>query len=153
MLANKMFKKAARIFGFEPKSPFNKGELNSQMAKRLLAACRDRDSSRLVLLMDEQDRIILRAIAQAGDVEKAKYALDRRFAVLESEQYPIREAALRRNCAVFRYVLERNPALITNKFTGLETLAGSVEIWRTTLELNHDSVDWDFGHSGSQGGF
>ncbi|KAI9688251.1 MAG: hypothetical protein M1822_001757 [Bathelium mastoideum] len=120
---------------------------------QILKACSTKRPSELDSLLARQDEIVLQAVAEAGDADMAKYILDRKSAVIDPEQSLLGAAAMHNNTAIFRYILERTPSLLTKQKTGLQAFEGGVDIWKVILQLNHSLVNWEFGHSGNTVGF
>lgn len=133
----------------------------------ILRACFTNDLPTLQLLLEEQDFELFSQVARTGTSDAAAYLLSR-HQVPENYSHPvvkpnptqhptqflIQRSARDGNAVVFRYLLSRQPELLSTKNRNVEhilvnALDGGVDIWKVILEYDPRWKDHEFsGHCG-----
>lgn len=133
----------------------------------LLDAISTKNLPTLRSLLEDQDRQLFSQIAQNGTPEIAAYLLSRHpipedysqeppssTPTLNPTQYLARESARNGNAALFRYLLNQYPSLLSTNNRAVERILvnamdGGVSIWEIILE--HDPYWKDYEFSGHKG--
>ena len=148
-----------------PESPINLGmKLPFGMSAKnpLLSAMSTNNLPALRSLLEDQDRQLFSQIAKNGSPEIAAYLLSRHpipedysqetlssNPTLNPTQYLAHESARNGNAALFRYLINQYPSLLSTSNRSVERLLvnamdGGVGIWETILEHNPRWKDHEF---------